>query len=168
MQLFNNYLEVKMPLNKLKEYLDRNQIRYVTIKHSLAFTAQEIAASAHIKGKSIAKTVILKVEGKLTMFVLPGSFKIDLEKVKEVLKTSNIRFADEMEFKDKFYDCEIGAFPPFGNLYDIDIYCEEALLQDDEIAFNACSHTELLQMKLKEYINLVNPKVLKFAYPSKL
>lgn len=157
-----------MPLNKLKEYLDSNQIRYVTIKHSLAFTAQEIAASAHIKGKSIAKTVILKVDGKLTMFVLPGSFKVDIEKVKEVLNTENVRLADEMEFKDKFYECEIGAFPPFGNLYDIDIYCENALLHDENIAFNACTHTELFQMKLQDFLNLVKPKVLNFAYPTKL
>lgn len=157
-----------MPLNKLKEYLDSNQIRYVTIKHSLAFTAQEIAASAHIKGKSIAKTVILKVDGKLTMFVLPGSFKVDIEKVKEVLNTENVRLADEMEFKDKFYECEIGAFPPFGNLYDIDIYCENALLNDENIAFNACTHTELFQMKLQDFLNLVKPKVLNFAYPTKL
>ncbi|MBX3009373.1 MAG: YbaK/EbsC family protein [Melioribacteraceae bacterium] len=157
-----------MPLNKLKEYLDSNQIRYVTIKHSLAFTAQEIAASAHIKGKDIAKTVILKVEGKLTMFVLPGSYKVDIEKVKEVLNTSNVRLADEMEFKDKFADCEIGAFPPFGNLYDIDVYCENALLQDENIAFNSCSHTQLFQMKLQDYINLVHPMILNFAYPTKL
>ena len=105
-----------MPLQKLKEFLDKENVKYVSIKHSSAYTAQEIAASAHVPGKELAKTVMVKINGKMAMAVLPGSYKIDLKMLKEITGTDNVRLADETEFKDKFPDCEVGAMPPFGNL----------------------------------------------------
>ena len=157
-----------MPTKMLREFLDQNKIRYVTVKHSVAYTAQEIAASAHIKGKELAKTVLIKVDGKMAMCILPASYKIDFDLLKEALGGHIIRLANEVEFKDKFPECDVGAMPPFGNLYGMDVYAEEILANDEEIAFNACSHIELLQMSFKDYGRLVKPRLMKFSFHSKL
>jgi Ala-tRNA(Pro) deacylase len=157
-----------MPVKKLKEFLDEQNIKYVTISHSPAYTAQEIAARAHVPGKEIAKTVLVKMEGKLVMAVLPGSFKINFESLKNVLGSQNVRLADEHEFKDKFPDCEVGAMPPFGNLYGVEVFVASSLAEDEEIAFNACSHSQLIKMAYSDYERLVNPVRLQFAFQSKL
>jgi Ala-tRNA(Pro) deacylase len=157
-----------MPLQKLKDFLDKENVKYVSIKHSSAYTAQEIAASAHIPGKELAKTVVVKINGKMAMAVLPASYKIDIKLLKEITGADNIRLADETEFKDKFPDCEVGAMPPFGNLYNIDVYAAQSLEDDEDIVFNACTHTELIKLAFKDYKRLVNPKIIEFAYHSKL
>ena len=157
-----------MAITKLKEFLDENNVRYITVSHSPAYTAQEIAAKAHLPGKEIAKTVLVKIEGKLAMAVLPGSFKINFENLKKVLGSDNIRLADEHEFIDKFPDCEVGAMPPFGNLYGVDVFVANSLAEDEEIAFNACSHSQLIKMSYSDYERLVNPVRLDFAFQSKL
>lgn len=157
-----------MPSKKLKEFLDQNKIKYVTIKHSVAFTAQEIAASAHIKGRELAKTVLIKINGRMAMCVLPASYKVDFKLLKQAVENDNVRLANEMEFKDKFPECDVGAMPPFGNLYNMDVYVAQSLLDDDEIAFNAGTHTELIQMSLKDFLDLVKPKIIKFSFPTKL
>ncbi|MCX6169864.1 MAG: deacylase [Ignavibacteriales bacterium] len=157
-----------MPTKMLREFLDQNKVRYVTVKHSVAYTAQEIAASAHIKGKELAKTVLIKIDGKMAMCVLPASYKIDFDLLKEALGGMNVRIANEVEFRDKFPECDVGAMPPFGNLYGMDVYVEEILAKDEEIAFNACSHVELLQMSFKDYGRLVKPRLIKFSFHSKL
>ncbi len=157
-----------MPAKKLKKFLDDNNIKYVSITHSSAFTSQEIAASAHIPGKELAKTVVIKIDGKLAMAVIPGSYKIDLHILKEMLGNENIRIASEYEFVDKFPECEIGAMPPFGNLYDMEVYAAASLAEDEEIAFNAGTHTELIKMSYKDFERLVHPKVIEFSYLSKL
>jgi len=157
-----------MPSRKLKEYLDQNNVKYVTIKHSVAYTSQEIAASAHIKGKEMAKTVLIKINGKMVMCVLPASYKVDFEQLKKAIGNENIRLANEMEFKDKFPECEVGAMPPFGNLYNMDVYVAEILMDNEDIAFNAGTHTELIQLSFKDFMELVKPKVIKFSFPTKL
>ncbi|MFA3783360.1 aminoacyl-tRNA deacylase [Melioribacteraceae bacterium 4301-Me] len=157
-----------MPSQKVKEFLDQHKIKYVTIKHSLAFTAQEIAASAHIKGKELAKTVLVKVDGKMIMTVLPASYKIDFDLLKKYLGCNNCRLANETEFKDKFPDCEVGAMPPFGNLFNMEVVVADSIAKNEFIAFNACSHTELIQMEYKDFEKLVKPRVLSFSYQSKL
>jgi len=153
-----------MPVKKLKEFLDENNVKYVSVSHSAAYTAQEIAASAHIPGKELAKTVILKVKGELAMAVLPASFKVDFDLMKEALGTDEIELAAEEEFKYYFSNCEVGAMPPFGNLYDMDVYVAESLSKDEQIAFNACNHKELVKMSYKDFESLVNPKVLNFSF----
>jgi len=157
-----------MPSKKLKEFLDENKIKYVTIKHSSAFTAQEIAAIAHIPGKDLAKTVIIKIDGKMAMAVLPASYKVSFEELKEFFGLSEVRLAYEQEFIDKFPDCEVGAMPPFGNLYGMEVYVAESLAEDEEIAFNACSHTELIKMNFSDFEKLVKPKRIRFSIPSKV
>lgn len=156
-----------MPLTKIKEFLNQHHIKYIIIKHSSAFTAQEIAANAHISGKELAKTVMIKFDGKMAMAVLPASYKISFDDLKEVLGVEKVRLAYEQEFMDKFPDCEVGAMPPFGNLYGIEVYVAESLADDEEIAFNACSHTELIRMNYKDFEELVKPKRMKFSELSK-
>jgi Ala-tRNA(Pro) deacylase len=149
-----------MPEARLKEFLDKEHVKYVSIDHSPAFTAQEIAAAAHIPGKELAKTVIVKVDGKLAMFVLPASEQVRLANLRETLGAQKVELADEDEFKKAFPDCETGAMPPFGNLYGMDVFVSQALREDDEIAFNAGSHSELIRLTYADYERLVHPTPL--------
>jgi len=152
-----------MPVKKLKEFLDSNKVKYVSISHSAAYTAQEIAASAHVPGKDLAKTVMVKIDGKMAMAVLPASFKVDLTHLKETLGAKAVELASEREFRDMFPGCETGGMPPFGNLFDMEVYVSAKLAEDQEIAFNAGSHTELLKLAYKDFERLVKPKVIHFA-----
>jgi Ala-tRNA(Pro) deacylase len=156
-----------MPVRKLREFLDGNSIKYVTIKHSQAFTAQEIAESAHVPGRELAKTVIVKIDGRKAMAVLPASHKVDFGLLKGVAKAQKIELATEGEFRDMFPDCEIGAMPPFGNLYGMVVYVAETLEADEEIAFNAGSHTELIRLGYRDFKRLVGPKIGRFSSPEK-
>jgi len=152
-----------MPATKLKEFLDSQNVKYVNISHSAAYTAQEIAASAHIPGQELAKTVMVRLDGKLTMAVLPASYKVDLNALKQATRTNQVELAGEQEFRSQFPECELGAMPPFGNLYDLQVYVDQSLTKDDTIAFNAGSHTELIKLSYKDFESLVRPKILKFA-----
>ncbi len=152
-----------MPVKKLQEFLNSRNIKYVTISHSAAYTAQEIAASARIPGKELAKTVIVKVNGDMAMAVLPACYKIDFDLLKEAAAVNKVELASEEEFKDKFSECEVGAMPPFGNLYGMKVFVAAALAEDEEIAFNCGSHTELIQMSYKDFEATVKPKVVKFS-----
>jgi Ala-tRNA(Pro) deacylase len=146
-----------MPVEKLKKFLDDNKVKYVSIKHSLAYTAQEIAASAHIHGKELAKTVIVKIDGKSAMAVLPANRRIDMDRLRQSALARNVELATEQEIQDLFPGCALGAMPPFGNLYDMKVYADTVLAEDEEIAFNAGSHTELIRMAFKTFEGLVNP-----------
>jgi Ala-tRNA(Pro) deacylase len=157
-----------MPSQRLMDYLDQNSIKYTTMRHSLAYTAQEIAAVSHIPGKVFAKTVMINVKGKLSMAVLPASYKIDFDQLKKAIGCDSVRLAHEKEFLNLFPDCEVGAMPPFGNLYGMDVYVAQSIADVAEIAFNSCTHSELIQMKYKDFEKLVKPKVVKFSFQSKL
>jgi len=152
-----------MPVRKLKEYLDRERIKYISIVHSTAYTAQEVAASAHITGKELAKTVIVELDGRMAMAVLPANRKIVLQDLREITGSDEVKFASEEEFQKRFPDCETGAMPPFGNLYGMDVYVAESLTGNDEIAFNAGSHTEVIKLAFKDFEKLVKPKVMAFT-----
>jgi Ala-tRNA(Pro) deacylase len=152
-----------MPATKLKEFLDQEKIKYVSLTHSPAYTAQEIAASAHVPGKELAKTVIIKIEGKLAMAVLPANRKVILQELREITGFDHVQFAIEAEFKGRFADCETGAMPPFGNLYGMDVFVAPGLAEDEWIAFNAGTHTELIKMSYKDFERLVKPKVVSFT-----
>jgi Ala-tRNA(Pro) deacylase len=155
--------EGAMPVRRLKEFLDREHVKYVTIGHSAAYTAQEIAASAHVPGRELAKTVLVKLDGKLAMAVLPASFKIELDLLRDAAGAEEIELATEPEFRDKFPGCELGAMPPFGNLYGMAVFVADSLAEDDEIAFNAGSHTELIRLTYRDFERLVEPKVVEFT-----
>ena len=152
-----------MPLTKLRAFLDSHHIPYTVISHSVAYTAQGIAATAHISGKELAKTVVLKIDGKLAMAVLPASTLVDLPSLKNAAGARELSLANELEFKDNFPDFETGAMPPFGNLYDMAVFVDESLTRDKEIAFNAGSHRELVRLAYADFARLVNPKIANFA-----
>ncbi|MGR3304081.1 MAG: aminoacyl-tRNA deacylase [Candidatus Scalindua sp.] len=152
-----------MPVRRLKEFLDNNNIKYVTIYHSQAFTAQEVAAFAHIPGKELAKTVMVKIDGKMSMAVLSASDKVDFDSLTEAVGASKVELASEQEFIDLFPGCDIGTMPPFGNLYEMQVFVEENLTEDTEIAFNAGSYTELIRLSYKDFERLVKPTVVKFS-----
>lgn len=152
-----------MPIQKLKEFLDANKIKYVTIRHSTAYTAQETAASAHIPGKELAKTVVLRIDGRMTIAVLPASHRLDLPLLKKAVGAHDVEIAHEADFRDMFPGCDTGAMPPFGNLYGMDVLVDELLAASAEIAFNACSHSELVKLKYEDYIKLAKPRIASFS-----
>lgn len=154
-----------MPSRKLKEFLDANTVRYVSIRHSIAYTAQEIASLTHIRGKEIAKTVILKADGQTLMAVIPGSHRVDLVLFAAVAGVAKAQIASEYDFKAMFPDCETGAMPPFGNLYGLPVYVAKPLTEDADIAFNAGTHSELIRMAYSDFERLVRPKRGVFSFP---
>jgi Ala-tRNA(Pro) deacylase len=150
-------------VQRLKDFLDKHNIKYVTTSHSLAYTAQEVAASAHIAGKELAKTVMVKIDDKIAMAVLPASFKVSFDLLTKAAEANKVELAHEQEFRDIFPESEVGAMPPFGNLYGMEVFVDESLSQDEEIAFNAGSHTELIKLAYRDFERLVKPKAAKFA-----
>lgn len=152
-----------MLAKRFEEYLNSQHIPYENIQHPRAYTAQEIAALTHIPGKNFAKTVILKVDGKMTMLVLPAQYKVDLNQIKRGTGAKYVELASENEFAGMFPECEVGAMPPFGNLYNMDVWVDKSLTQDEEIAFNACNHIELIKMAYSDFEHLVHPKVLEMS-----
>jgi len=152
-----------MPLAKLREFLESKQVKYIVISHSLAYTAQGIAALAHISGKELAKTVIVKVDGKLAMAVLPASRHVDLPALKAAAGASTVELASERDFRSYFPECETGAMPPFGNLFGMRVFADETLEEDKEIAFNAGSHRELVRLAWADFARLVVPTMASFA-----
>ncbi len=153
-----------MPATKLKQFLDANRIRYVAIQHSPAYTAQEVAASAHIPGRELAKTVMVDLDGDLAMAVLPATKKLDLELLEKASGAHHAVLATERQFSALFPDCEPGAMPPFGNLYDMEVYVDEQLSYDETIAFNAGTHAELIQLAYRDFVRLVRPTVSPLAF----
>jgi Ala-tRNA(Pro) deacylase len=151
-----------MPVRKLLDFLNTNNIKFVSIHHSKAYTAMEIAHSAHIHGHELAKTVMIKIDGKMAMAVLPASHKVDLDLLKKSVGAKNVELASENEFVQMFPDCEVGAMPPFGNLFGMEVYVSSALTEDEEISFNAGFLTELIRMWYLDFAKLVSPKVLQF------
>src|SRR6266545_1956437 len=151
-----------MPAQRLLAFLDDKQVKYVVISHSRAFTTQEFAAATHIPGKELAKSVIVEIDGEMAMAVLPGSQKVDVELLREAVGADQVSLARESEFKDRFPECDLGAMPPFGNLYGMPVYVADSLTDDEEIAFNAGSHTELVKMSYRDSERLVEPRVMHF------
>lgn len=152
-----------MPRALVKEFLKENKVSFQTLSHSPAYTAQEVAAKSHISGWELAKTVIVKLDGKFAMAVLPASEVIDFNYFEDVTGARSIELATEEEFKGLFPNCDIGAMPPFGNLYGMKVYVAPELAEDEMIAFSAGSHTELIRMAYEDFERLVDPEMLPFA-----
>lgn len=155
-----------MPVQRLREFLDKNNVRYVVITHSRAYTAAGIAAITHIPGNEIAKTVMVRVDGELAMAVIPASRHVDLTALRSAIGAKNVSLVTEKEFESTFPDCEVGAMPPFGALYGLPVYVDEKLSKDLEIAFNAGSHRELVRLAYKDFDRLQHPKVMPIATTS--
>lgn len=133
------------------------------LKHHRTYTCQEIAAQLHVPGQELAKVVILKDSGQFYMAVLPATYQIDLEKLPDVLEVDKIGLATEIELEELFPDCDVGAMPPFGNLYGLDVYVDRTLTEDAEIVFEAGNHDEAMKLAYRDFERLVKPKIASFS-----
>lgn len=149
-----------MPARRLKAFLDREAVKYVCVQHSPAYTAQEIAESAQVSGKILAKTVVVWLDGHLAMAVLPAARHLDLDKLRAATGAGEVRLASEEEFRSAFPDCEPGTMPPFGDLYEMTVHVDPALLRGPDLAFSAGSYTELVQLATEDYQRLAKPLVM--------
>ncbi|MCK9276184.1 MAG: YbaK/EbsC family protein [Syntrophales bacterium] len=152
-----------MPAKHLREFLESNNISYSIVQHEEAYTAQETAKYTHIPGRKLAKTVMIRLDGIMSMAVLPASHRIDFNRLRNITGASEVELASEEEFANMFPGCEKGAMPPFGNLYGMDVFADNHLFEDQHIAFNAGSHTELIRIELSDFRKLVNPIILDFT-----
>jgi Ala-tRNA(Pro) deacylase len=150
-------------LKKLRELLDDAKVPYDVYSHPLAYTAQEIAATQHVSGDAIAKVVMLKVDGVLTMAVVRGSDKLSLATAEDSLNAREVQLATEDEFIVRFPGCEVGAMPPFGSLFGIPVYVDQALEDDEYIYFNAGNHVQTVRIKYADYEKLVHPRVVRLT-----
>ncbi len=155
-------------LRKLKEALDEAKISYEVHHHPLAYTAQEVATAQHLSGKEMAKVVILKLDGNLAMGVIAASQKINLTTVRESLGAKEVRLATEEEFSGRFPECEIGAMPPFGNLFGLPVFVDPALEKDEYIYFNAGNHMQTVRLKYKDFVRLVKPQKARLVEERKI
>jgi len=149
-----------MPVKQLQQYLDEAGVEYVCQQHPETFTAKELASHVQVAGDQVAKTVIVELDGKMAMLVMPATWRVHWDRLMRELETDFVELADEQEFLDCFPDCELGAMPPFGNLFGMSVYCAESLTSQPDIAFAAGSHTESVHMKTSDFLELVKPVVI--------
>lgn len=152
-----------MPVRELKDFLRENGVPYEILRHDPTFTAQETAAAVHVPGREFAKTVMIKIDGELAMAVVSASALVSLRRLKEASGAEHVTLADEDEFRGRFPGVEAGAMPPFGNLWEMPVYVDAELRDDDEIVFNAGSHTELMRIPYADFERLVRPEVARIA-----
>jgi Ala-tRNA(Pro) deacylase len=149
--------------DRLENYLRENQVRFEEQHHPRAVSAQEVAASEHVPGRMLAKTVMVLADGQMVMLALPAPYQVDLEKAAAALGVDEARLAQEEEFEDSFPDCEVGAMPPFGNLYGVPVYVEKTLAEDETMVFRSGTHTETMSVSYSDFERLVEPTVAQFA-----
>jgi Ala-tRNA(Pro) deacylase len=154
-----------MPVLDLKQYLDSEHVGYRAIPHVRTFTARQTAGAAHLPNKDVAKTVLVLLDGRPALAVLPATKHIDLNRLCEVANAETASMAREKDLAVLFTDCELGAMPPLGNLYNLPVFVDESLADDEEVAFNAGTHTELIQIPFEEFVRVVHPVTGKFGLP---
>jgi len=150
-----------MAIQRLTELLDQEGVRYVLLRHPLAYTAQQTSEAAHISGRLMAKTVMVRLDGRMAMVVIPACTRVDLHELALATGAHEVRLAAEAEFQRVFPDSEIGAEPPLGNLYGVPVYISEALTRNDLLAFNAGTHEELIELRYADYDRLVRPTIVR-------
>ena len=155
-----------MPTPQVKAYLDKHGVRYETIAYKHAYDAQRVAAAAHVSGKQLVKTVMVKVDDRLVMAVVPADTRVDYELLRQALGGEKAELAKEHDFKACFGDCEVGAMPPFGPLYGVDVFVDEGLTAAQTITFRAGVHGELIQMSYDDFARAAAAQVLSLAYRS--
>lgn len=149
--------------DKLTKFLEEKKVNYTLLRHEKAYTAQEVAHAVHVSGKELAKTIVANADGKFIMVILPAHHRVNLKLLKDVLKAKEVRLAREEEIQQLFPDCELGAMPPLGPLYNMSAYVAKPLLEDKEITFNAGTHTEAIKMNFGDFQQLTNPVVGEFS-----
>jgi Ala-tRNA(Pro) deacylase len=147
----------------LKTFLDEHKVNYHVLKHDHCYTSQEIAAALHVSGKHMAKVVMVKANNEIKMMVLPSASQVDLEALADTFGVNEVELAQEEEFQALFPDCEVGAMPPFGNLYGIEVFVDKALTHKADIFFEAGNHDEAIKLGFNDFKLLVKPKVADFT-----
>jgi Ala-tRNA(Pro) deacylase len=150
-------------LDNVIDYLKHNNVQYEVIEHAPAFSAHEVAVVSHVPEKDLAKTLIVNADGKFYMVVMPADHRLDDHLLQGMLKSKHVQLASEEDLQQIFPDCEVGAMPPFGNLYALPVYADKSLADDNVIVFNACSHTRSIRLKMYDFLRLVKPVVAEFS-----
>ena len=148
---------------QLAEYLEGQSVDYRWITHPPSFTANETAQRAQVPKEKFAKTVIVKLNGKMAMTVMPATEKLSFRRLKNTVGVNDVRLVPEKEFEDKFPGCERGAMPPFGRLYGMPVFVSGTLAEDSEIAFNAGSHREVIKIAFKDFEKIEHPRIGDFT-----
>jgi Ala-tRNA(Pro) deacylase len=148
---------------KFKAFMQENSLPYEVITHPQAFTAQQVAHAIHESGKVLAKTVILEVDDKNVMCVVPAHHKVKISWVKDLLSAKHIRLTEESKMETLFPDCEIGAMPPIGPLYGMQVIISTELSTQPEIIFNAGTHRHCVKMHYADFEKAVNPMVAEIS-----
>ncbi len=152
-----------MPIRALSNFLDSNNISYNCYNHKPPYTAQETAETLHVTGHELAKTVILKVDGRLVMAVLPACEQIDLNRFLEQAGARSVTLAAENDFAQIAPLCDQGSIPPIGNLFGLEVFVSTTLAEDEIISFSAGSHTEDIRMSYIDFERLVQPRLMSFT-----
>lgn len=150
--------------DQIEAYLREKKVPFQVQHHAVAYTAQEVAAAEHVPGRMLAKVVMVFADGELTMLVLPAPSRVDAAKAASALGAAEVRLAREEEFADRFPGCEVGAMPPFGNLYDLPLFVDKSLSEDETIVFEAGTHSDTMSMRYADYERLAQPKPAEFAH----
>lgn len=148
---------------KLKEFLEGQGVPYRVIVHPPAFTMQEVAAASGISGYQVAKSVVVRTNGRLSLAVLPAPSMVDLVALGRLMGEAAVALAREEDFAETFKECELGAFCPFGNLYGLEVYLDEELSRRQKMAFNAGTHQDMVELAVEDYLRLAQPKVGSFG-----
>jgi Ala-tRNA(Pro) deacylase len=152
---------------RLEKFFREQGVKYEAQSHPEVYTAQEVAAVEHVPGRFVAKVVMAVVDGKLTELVLPALYRVDMAKLRAALDAREARLAREEEFIGVFPDCEVGAMPPFGNLYNVPVVVDKTLTQDLRMIFNAGTHRDTMAIAQQDFSRLVNPRIVDFSITSR-
>jgi Ala-tRNA(Pro) deacylase len=152
-----------MATRRIREFLDGSGVRYISISHSLAYTAQEIAESVHVPGDEMAKTVIVWIDNRLVMAVVPATKDVSVELLRRETGSQHVHLADEADFADRFLGCQLGTVPPFGILFGMETYIDRCMSRQEHIAFNAGTHTDVIVMRSDDYQRLATPFPVRIA-----
>jgi Ala-tRNA(Pro) deacylase len=148
---------------RLEEYLRGEGVAFESGRHPEAFTSQEVAAAEHVPGRMLAKVVVVTDDGDMAMLVVPSHHHVDLEQASAAIGR-RVRLATEKEFAPAFPDCDPGAMPPFGNLYDVPVYADRALTENETIVFQAGTHTDTMSIRYADFERLARPTVATFSH----
>lgn len=148
---------------RLEQYLQQNDVPFEVMAHRQVYTMQEVAAALHVPGKQVAKVVMVKADGEMAMLVISTLYRLDFAKVRALLDAKEVSLAKEEEFADLFADCATGAMPPFGNLYDLPVYVDQALAEEANVVFRIGTHRHTMKVAYSDFARLAQPTVGRFA-----
>lgn len=148
---------------KIQPYLEENKVEFELLRHRPDFTAPETAQDTHTPGREFAKSVLMRIDGEFVLVVLPANQRVDVQKLEHALGARSVQLADEDDLRRLFPDSEVGAEPPFGNLYGVPVYLDPTFEGHEHVTFNAGRHDEAIRMRYRDFVRLVHPRILTVA-----